>query len=153
MPRSATLGMRAVPAPTASADPRRRWLGQDLLVEAQRLANRPGLKRAAARRVRRLGVHDLRDVSQAALLDVAEQGNEQPSARLTLHGKAAAAHAYPGFHEWAEQPGPGGTLMVGAVPSANVAFVASDITRVVGRERPESQRRPQARLDRVHDTS
>ena len=44
----------------------------------QQLAHRPGLERAAARRVRRLGVGDLAQMPDPGLVQMLEQGHDEP---------------------------------------------------------------------------
>src|SRR5713226_10011823 len=50
-------------------------------------------------------------------------------------------HAHQRRDEWAEEPGPDGALMIGAVALALSAFDAAAISRIVGRERAQSHRR------------
>ena len=57
-------------------------LGQDDAIEPQRFPHRPGLRRAAARRVGRAGVGDFGDVPQARLLEMKAR-EEKTAAELT----------------------------------------------------------------------
>ena len=129
---------------------------------AERFAHRPGLERAASRRVRRLGVGDLRRCGPARPRrgGPAAAGRSAAGLRLARRG-AAPAHPDPGLHERAQQPGPDRALVVRAVALAHAALVPRRVARLVRapasgdragsraaarrRPRPAGARRPRAR--------
>src|SRR6185369_7743487 len=98
--------------------------------ETDQLAQRPGLERAAARRVRRGAVGDLRDVPDPRLVEMREQGRDEALPRLRLRGLAAAANAHPGLDEGAGEPRPDGSLVVRAVPLPHAALVPAGVARI-----------------------
>ena len=61
--------------------------------QAQRLAHRPRLERAAARRVRRVAVGDLRQMPEPRVVEMREQGVEEARARLGARRRRAAPDA------------------------------------------------------------
>src|SRR5262249_59116704 len=115
-----------------------RSLRQNDLVEAQRLANRPRLERAAARRERRIAIGDLGHVADAGLVEMAEQRREEPPPRVALRLARAAAHAHPGVDEAAEQPRPRRALVIAAVAAAHVALIAPRIAGPTGSRRAQA---------------
>src|SRR5438445_12743810 len=86
--------------------------------QAQRLAHRPRLERAAARRVRRVAVGDLREMPEARVVEVGEQRLEEAPARLGARRRRGAPDAHPGLDEPAPEPRPDRTLVVPAVAAA-----------------------------------
>src|SRR5205809_7207194 len=121
--------------------------------KAQRLAHRPRLERAAARRVRRVAVGDLRQMPEPRVVEMREQGVEEARARLGARRRRAAPDAHPGLDERAHEPRPDRALMVRAVALAWTARVARRVTGLAGRERAEAERGHEPRLDRVDDTA
>src|SRR5437660_1074476 len=122
-------------------------------IETQRLADRPRLKRAAARRVRRVAVGDLGEMAEARLAEMREQRLEKATARLGDRLRGAAADADPCLHERAHEPRPDGALVVRTVALADAALVARPVPGLVGRERAEAERGEQPRLDGVDDAA
>src|SRR5438128_7529477 len=118
-------------------------------LEPQRLAHRPRLERAAARRVRRVAVGDLRQVAEARVVQMGEQRAEKAIARLAFRLRGAAADAEPRFDERADEPGPDRPLMVRAVALADAALVAWRVSRLVGCEGAEAEGRQQPCLDGI----
>src|SRR2546430_3587387 len=121
--------------------------------QPQRLAHRPRLERAAARRVRRVAVGDLRQMPEPRVVEMREQGVEEARARLGARRRRAAPDAHPGLDERAHEPRPDRALMVRAVALAWTARVARRVTGLAGRERAEAERGHEPRLDRVDDTA
>src|SRR3954471_5659354 len=101
-PRSAACGMRTAGA--ARAHRRRRR--EHLEIEPERLAHRPGLKRAPARRVWWLRVGNLGEMSEAGLPEVPEHGLQEAPPGLSPGGGTVSTHSHPRLDERAEQPGP-----------------------------------------------
>src|SRR5262245_7223617 len=86
-------------------------LRQDAAREPQDLADRPGLERTAARRMRRITVRDLRHVLEPGGVEVMDERLEEKAARLAPHGGPGAAHPHPRLDERAEKPRPRGALV------------------------------------------
>src|SRR5439155_18092972 len=74
-------------------------------------------------------------------------------ARPALAAIGAAADAEPRLDERAHEPRPDRPLVVRAVALADPALVAGPVSRLVGRERAESERRQQPCLDGVDDAA
>src|SRR5438034_11755676 len=87
---------RPVPAPSTPS-------GEETC-QAQRLAHRPRLERAAARCVRRVAVGDLREMSEARVVEVGEQRLEEAPTRLGAHRRRAAPDPPPGPDEPPPEP-------------------------------------------------
>jgi len=81
--------------------------------------------------VRGVAVGDLGDVAEAGLVEVGEERGEEAFAGLASGGGVVAADAHPCVDERADEPRPGGALMVAAVAAAAVAFVAAGVTGLV----------------------
>src|SRR5438876_708609 len=108
--------------------------------QPQRLAHRPRLERAAARRVRRVAVGDLRQMPEPRVVEMREQGVEEARARLGARRRRAAPDAHPGLDERAHEPRPDRALMVRAVALAWTARVARRVAGLAGGERAEAER-------------
>src|SRR5439155_2600602 len=78
---------------------------------------------------------------------------EKASPRLGLRVRGAAPDAEPRLDERAHEPRPDRPLMVRAVALADAALVAGPVSRLVGRERAESERRQQPCLDGIDDAA
>src|SRR5687767_5985271 len=109
---SATDGKRRAP-PRRALSPLAR---EHTEVEPERLTYRPGLEGTPARRVRCIGVGNLRDVAQTRHREMLEQRVEESAAGLLLGVVTVAAHPNPRLDEWSQQPGPDRTLVIGPVP-------------------------------------
>src|SRR5436309_1167555 len=86
--------------------------------KAQRLADRPGLERAAAWGVWGIAVGNLGEVADAGVVQAAQQRIEEAGSRLPSDLRRAAADAHPGLDEGPEEPRPDGPLMIGRVALA-----------------------------------
>src|SRR5574341_1074859 len=73
--------------------------------------------------------------------------------RFTLGLNAGAAHAQPSLDERANQPRPNRALVISAVALAHAATIMGRVTRLVGREGAQAERRPEPALDRVYDSA
>src|SRR5688572_5259578 len=122
--RRAEVGLRRI-----SGIYTRRWPEHDAL-EPDQLAQRPGLERTAARRVRRLRIGDLADVAEAGLGEVREQRCDEALASGDLGLWCVASDLDPGLDERPEQPRPDGALVVRAVTLEHAAFVAACVSEV-----------------------
>src|SRR5262249_46890660 len=91
----------------------------------QRFRHPPGLGDAADRAVRRVALQQLRDAAQPGVAQVVLQRPQQrpPGGRV-------AAHPRPRLGVGAQQPGPGGALVVGLVALALRARVAAMVARI-----------------------
>ena len=78
---------------------------------------------------------------------------EEPRPRLRAGSFRVAVHAQPRLDEGAHQPGPDGSLVIGAVARERRAFVVRDVAGLAGRQRPQSERRQQPMLDRLDHAS
>ena len=101
-------------------------------VTAQEFSDRPSLRNASSRPMRRVTVKNLGHVPGAVLLKELHQFRE-PSRGLFPRLERAAIHLEPGADERSHQPGPDGALMVGAVAATGIALVPAAILRVGGR--------------------
>src|SRR5690349_4651874 len=119
--------------------------------DPQRLADRPRLKWAPARRERRLGVRDLRDVSQSRLIETENQRVEKATARCSPRCGRVTVHPQPRIDERSEEPGPGGALVIGGVAGGLVSRIARMIVGIVGGERAQPERREELLLDDCDD--
>jgi hypothetical protein len=113
---------------------------EDDPVEAQQLAERPGLKRAALWLKWRLGIGNFRKMPKAKRLDTCQQGKNDLGGGVTPRRYGVASHANPRVNEWTDQPWPDGSLMIDSVSRRRITFRARGITRLAGRERPQSDR-------------
>src|ERR1700693_6071061 len=128
-------------------------LRQDDAIQAQRLADGPGLERAAARGVRRIAVGDLADVAEPRLVGVAQERVEEPLARLSPRLDSPSPDAHPGLHEGPREPRPRRPLVVRPVALRDASGVMAGIVGISGVESPQPERRPEPLLDRVHDAA
>ena len=133
--------------PVRSTD--RRW-SQHEVFEAEEFAERPSLKRAAARRVRRVGIHNLRDVAQPGLAEMLVERREEAMAGLVERGLGATADAEPCFHEWPDEPRPHSSLVITAVPLPDISVVACAIAGLPGRQTAQALRSQESALDGFH---
>ncbi len=86
---------------------------------SQLLGHAPGLRDAAARRVGRLGVEDLRDGPHPEVVEVAGEPGEKAARADAVVGM----HLEPGVHPRANEPPPHRALVVGCVARSQVAVV------------------------------
>src|SRR5688500_18762537 len=82
----------------------------------------PGLGDATPGLERLLGIEDLADRPDAGLPEVLVEAVHHRPGFVAALGKRLE----PGVHERAEEPGPDGALVVGAVPGPEVAVVRSE---------------------------
>src|SRR5712692_7167269 len=99
-------------------------LAQHAINQAQEFAHRPRLKRAAARRVRRVGVRDLRNVAETGFVEMPEQRSDESLPGRPFRFRRMPAHADPGFDKWADQPRPNGSFMIRSVALEDAALIA-----------------------------
>src|SRR5262249_14779889 len=114
---------------------------------ANQLAEGPGLERTTTRRVGRIAVGDLGDVTEAGDAQVLEQRDEKTAARFRPVRRVVAVDPEPGIDERADEPGPHRALVIGAVALAHAALVAWAIRGIARRERPQAHRREEVALD------
>src|SRR6185436_6568768 len=114
---------------------------------AQELGNAPGLSDTPPRGERRLGIEDLADRPDAGLVEMRDKALE----RLSHAGYVVWINLQPGVHIRSGQPAPDGALVVRRVARAQISVVARFEVRIVGRKRPESDRRQQFALNRADD--
>ena len=62
------------------------------MLETKEFAQRPSLKRTAARSVRRFSVCDFRDMAQAGFIEMFVEGRKEPIASILYRGLRVAAH-------------------------------------------------------------
>src|SRR5947207_14643591 len=55
----------------------------------------------------------------------------------------------PRLDEWPHQPRPDGSLMIDSVSRCRITVIARRVTRLAGRERPQSDWRQEMPLDRI----
>src|SRR5436309_5051404 len=122
-------------------------------IEPQQLGQRPGLKRATARRVRRLRIGDLGNMAETGALDMLEYRREKALTSFELRVSAPAVDAHPGLDEAPGEPRPDGSLMITAVALSHAAIILRRVSRLFGRQRAQPHRRPQAPHDRVDDSA
>src|SRR3954462_8284821 len=103
-------------------------------IEPERLAHRPRLERTAARRMRRIGIPNLGDVSHPCAGQVLDQRVEKSAASLAPDGRSATVNPYPGLDVRTDQPGPHGALMIRSVPGENAALITRDVAYVIARK-------------------
>ena len=118
------------------------FLPQDAVGQAQDLTQGPGLKRAAARRVRWVAVGDFGDRPEAGIIEVPEKRFEETNAGLVLRLGRSTADPDPRLHEGPDQPRPDSSLMVRSVTLSNTPFITRGISRRARCQGPKSQRRP-----------
>ena len=94
-------------------------------VEAQKLAERPGLKRTSFWLKRRLGIGNLRKMPKARRLDTCQQRINELGAGVTPRRSRVASHANPRVNEWTDQPWPDGSLMIDSVSRRRITFIAA----------------------------
>src|SRR5215472_4312411 len=116
---------------------------------AEEFGDAPGLGDAAAGCVRSVAVGDLADLAEAGLLEMLLEVVE-PCGGLGAGCGAAGVHFDIGGDERAEEPGPDGALMVGAVAAGDIAFVAAAVVRVLGRKSAKTHRGAQFAVDDLH---
>src|SRR5688572_5469226 len=90
-------------------------------------------------------------MSEARGLQVVNQRLEVNAPCFVQRCRGALMNPGPGIDEGAQQPGPDGALMIGAVAFANPALIARRVARFAGRERAQSQRCPEMILHRFDD--
>lgn len=84
-------------------------------VEAQQLAKRPGLKRAALWPKWRLGIGNFRKMPKAKGLDTCQQRVNELGAGVTPRRCGVASDANPRVNERTDQPWPDGSLMIDSI--------------------------------------
>src|SRR5258705_12759310 len=99
---------------------------------ADQLTQRPRLKRAAARSVRRIAVGDLEHMPKPHGLKLREQRHEKTPTRFIAARLIVSVDAEPCIDEGPDQPWPHGALVVCAVALRSTAVVAPLIRRIVG---------------------
>ena len=87
-----------------------------------------------------------------AVLKMGFQRRQEFFAGLLFDFGSAAADADPGFDEGADEPGPDGALMVGAVALVQRADVVRHVAGRAGGQRAQAQRREQVRFDGIDDS-
>ena len=92
-------------------------LGKNARSSRSSSPRRPRLERTAARRVRRFGVADFRDVTESSVVQMLIEWRKKSGARFFFRFGRGAAHAHPCFDECADQPRPDGALMINAIAS------------------------------------
>src|SRR4051794_9596196 len=85
----------------------------------QHFGHAPGLRDAATRRVRRLGIEDLADRTETGLAQMRLEAAE----RLPCALPVTREHFEPGIDERPSQPSPDGALVIGCIARAQVAKV------------------------------
>src|SRR6202162_1802448 len=128
-------------------------LRQDDAIQAQRLADGPGLERAAARGGRRSAVGDLADVAEPRLVGVAQERVEEPLARLSPRLDSPSPAAHPGLPEGPRAARPRRPLVVRPVALRDASGVMVGMVGISGVESPHPERRPKPLRDRVHDAA
>jgi hypothetical protein len=84
-------------------------------LEEQQLAERPGLERGAATAIRRLGIGDLPEVTEAFLGHILEQRCDETRSSLAPCRLRAAMHTQPGIDEGSHEPRPHDALVIDAI--------------------------------------
>src|SRR6058998_3737971 len=90
--------------------------------------------------MRRIAVKDFGNRAHSGLQQVALYVGDQPP---PLSSPALPAHAHGRGDVGAEEPGPDGALMIGAVALPLIPIDVAAISRIVGSERSQSDRREQ----------
>ena len=88
--------------------------------------------------MRRVPVEDLGDAPDPRLDQVLPEKRPEVLPEVFLFPLRVIGDAEGGFAECAQQPGPDGPLVVGAVPFGGVPPVAAPVGRIGGREGPEA---------------
>src|SRR5262245_53011978 len=91
-------------------------------------------------------------MSHTRVDEMQEERFEKARPRFALRLRRGAAHAYPGLHKRADEPGPDGALVVGSVALPDAALVARCVAGLIRREGPEAERRQQPCLHGVDHT-
>src|SRR5947209_11949657 len=89
---------------------------------------------------------------KAKRLDTCQQRINEPGAGVTPRHFAVASHANPRVNEWTHQPWPDDALMIDSVSRRRITFIARGITRLAGRERPQSDRCQEMPLDCIDNS-
>jgi hypothetical protein len=84
-------------------------------VEAQQLAERPGLKGAALWPKWRLGISNFRQMPEAKRLDTCQQRVNELGTGVTPRRWGVASDANPRVNERTDQPWPDGSLMIDGI--------------------------------------
>src|SRR5579871_1116267 len=92
----------------------------------------PGLRDAPARRMRRVAIGDFGQLSETRALQVFFERPE-PRLRAFPGVRASSVNLCVSRNEWAHQPRPNGSLMIGRVPLSDVPVIAPVVIRVVRR--------------------
>ena len=116
-------------------------------------AERPGLERAAAGAMRRVAIHHFADMAQAGFIQMRVQRRQEAGPCRLPRLRRVAAHPQPGLDERAQQPGPGGALVIGAVALARAAREARPVVGVGRVQRAQAERGEQPRLHQVDDAA
>ena len=104
---------------------------------AQYFGDAPGLRDAAARRERLLGVEDFADRADARVVQVVRQRLEQTSSATRRPRDGRASHA---STKGPIEPCPDRALVIGGVAGAQVAEISRLVVRMIRRERPQTRR-------------
>ena len=107
-------------------------------VETDQFGDAPCLGDAAARAVRRVPVEDLGDAPDPRLDQVLPQKRPEVLPEVFLFLLWVIGDAEGGFAECAQEPGPYGPLVVGAVPFGGAPPVAAPVGRIGGRKGAEA---------------
>src|SRR5688572_29855598 len=95
---------------------------------AQHFGHAPRLSNAAAGRIRRFGVENFADRTDASLVKMSHEAFEECANRVAI----VRMSAMPRVNQWADQPSPDGSLMIGRVACPQVAVVFWHVVRVTG---------------------
>ena len=106
---------------------------------AQHFRDTPRLGDAAARRERWLRIEDFADRADAGFSEMRLKAVEKPSRHRAIIG----VNPEPSINEWANQPSPHGSLVIGCIASAQVAKIARFVIGLARRQRAQPDRRHQ----------
>lgn len=106
---------------------------------SKRFGHRPGLRGAATGLMRQLRIENLRHLSQTGGVEVGLQPIEKGTSRF-LPGTLLPICFDPRRYKRTEEKRPHSPLVIGAIPVGHTPFVPRAIPRVVGRQRPKTDR-------------
>ena len=108
------------------------------MIQTQRFADGPRLKRTTAWSVGWLGVGDFRNVAEAGFLKMREDWRQKLAARLAFGFVRIAANTHPRLDERTNQPRPDRALVIGAVALAHASSVMRCVARFARCERTQA---------------
>src|SRR5882762_6415241 len=103
--------------------------------------------------MRRFGITDFRDVTQAGMIQMLVERRKKSCTRLLSYVSVRTVDAYPRLNKRADQPGPDRTLVIDRISRTRVALIMRRVSAFSGRERAQTHRRSQKHLHRIDNSA